>query len=79
MIDSDGSSIFGKTTIMNEMNLKGLYDGNFYHVCTNGLEQVTLLKDEEDFKTAWEVVAFILMSNHMHQILACKDLCSLCI
>lgn len=68
------------------MNLKGLYDGNFYHVCTDGLEQVTLLKDEEDFKTAWnyialiawhigvEVVAFILMSNHMHQILACKDI-----
>lgn len=52
MIDSDGSSIFGKTTIMNEMNLKGLYDGNFYHVCTDGLEQVTLLKDEEDFHSA---------------------------
>jgi len=71
---------------MNEMNLKGLYDGNFYHVCTDGLEQVTLLKDEEDLKTAWnyialiawhirvEVVAFILMSNHIHQILACKDI-----
>ncbi len=50
MIDSDGSSIFGKTTIMNEMNLKGLYDGNFYHVCTDGLEQVTLLKNKYGLK-----------------------------
>lgn len=59
MIDSDGLSIFGKTTIMNEMNLKGLYDGKFYHVCTDGLEQVTLLKDEEDFKTAWNYSALM--------------------
>ena len=67
------------------MNLKDLYDRKFYHVCTDGLEQVTLLKDEEDFKAAWnyialiawrigvEVVAFTLMSNHIHLILACKD------
>ena len=70
---------------MEDMDLKALYDGNFYHVCTNGLEQVTLLKDEEDFRTAWnylalsawrigvEIVAFTLMSNHVHEILACKD------
>ena len=70
---------------MNEMNLKDLYDRKFYHVCTDGLEQVTLLKDEEGFKAAWnyialiawrigvEVVAFTLMSNHIHLILACKD------
>lgn len=62
-----------------------LYNGNFYHVCTDGLEQVTLLKDEEDFKTAWNylalsawragvsVVAFILMSNHVHELLACRE------
>ena len=78
--------IFGKMLMtMEDMDLKALYDGNFYHVCTNGLEQVTLLKDEEDFRTAWnylalsawrtgvEIVAFILMSNHVHEILACKD------
>lgn len=59
-------------------------NGNFYHVCTDGLEQVTLLKDEDDFKTAWNylalsawrngvsVVAFTLMSNHVHELLACK-------
>lgn len=33
---------------MKEINLKALYKGNFYHVCTDGLEQVTLLKDEEE-------------------------------
>ena len=66
---------------MYEINLKDLYDGNFYHVCTDGLEQVTLLKDDEDFKVAWNylalsawrtevmVVAFILMSNHVHLVL----------
>lgn len=48
---------------MEDMDLRALYDGNFYHVCTNGLEQVTLLKDEEDFRTAW---------NYL-EILACKD------
>lgn len=46
---------------------------------------MTLLKDEEDFRTAWnylalsawrtgvEIVAFTLMSNHVHEILVCKD------
>lgn len=71
--------------IMDELNLNDLYGVNFYHVCTNGLEQVTLLKDDEDFRTAWnylafsawrtgaEVLVFTLMSNHVHEILACKD------
>ena len=70
---------------MNEINLKDLYDGDFYHVCTDGLEQVSLLKDDEDFKVAWnylalsawrtgvQVVAFILMSNHAHGLLACRS------
>ena len=70
---------------MYEINLKDLYDGNFYHVCTDGLEQVTLLKDDEDFKVAWNylalsawrtgvmVVAFILMSNHVHELIACRS------
>ena len=42
---------------MYEINLRDLYDGNFYHVCTDGLEQVTLLKDDEDFKVAWNYLA----------------------
>lgn len=28
---------------MKELRLKDLYDGNFYHVCTEGLEQTTLM------------------------------------
>lgn len=71
---------------MNEINLKEVYDGNFYHVCTDGMEQITLLKDDEDFKVAWnylalsawragvQVVAFILMSNHVHELLACRNM-----
>ena len=38
-------------------DIRDLYDGNFYHVCTNGLEQITLLKDEEDYKAAWNYLA----------------------
>lgn len=70
---------------MRELSLKDLFDGNFYHVSTEGLEQVTLLKDEEDYRIAWnylalvawrtgvDVVAFVLMSNHIHTLLACRD------
>lgn len=73
--------------IMEEEDIRDLYDGNFYHVCTNGLEQITLLKDEEDYKTAWnylalsawktevQTVAFTIMSNHVHMIIACRDAC----
>lgn len=61
------------------------YDCSLYHVCTNGLEQITLLKDEEDYKTAWNYLAlsawrigvqigvFTIMSNHIHEIIACRD------
>lgn len=70
---------------MEEMDLKDLHDKNFYHVCTNGMEVNVLLKDEEDYKTAWnyialsawkteaEVVAFTIMSNHVHEILVCRN------
>lgn len=71
---------------MRELSLKDLFDGNFYHISTEGLEQVTLLKDEEDYRIAWnylalvawrtgiDVVAFVLMSNHIHTLLACRDI-----
>lgn len=71
---------------MRELSLKDLFDGNFYHVSTEGLEQVTLLKDEEDYRIAWnylalvawrtgvDIVAFVLMSNHIHTLLACRDI-----
>lgn len=86
MTNNTASSIFGKKLmIMEDINLRELCDGNFYHVCTNGLEQVTLLRDDEDYRTAWnylalsvwrtgvQVVAFTLMSNHIHEILVCRD------
>ena len=70
---------------MEEADIRDLYDGNFYHVCTNGLEQITLLKDDEDYKAAWNylalsawktgalIIVFIIMSNHIHEILVCRD------
>lgn len=70
---------------MKEVSLNELYTGSFYHVCTEGLELVTLLRDEEDYKVAWnylalsawrsdvEIVAFVLMSNHVHELIACSN------
>lgn len=70
---------------MEELRLKDIFKGNFYHVCTNGLEHVVLLKDEEDYRTAWNylalsswrtdvtTVAFTLMSNHIHTLVGCQD------
>lgn len=70
---------------MEDLLLKDLCNGKLYHVCTDGMEQVTLLKDEEDFMVAWnylalsawktgtEAVAFTIMSNHVHEILLCQD------
>ena len=70
---------------MKELRLMDLYDGDFYHVCTEGLEQVTLLRDEDDYRTAWnylafaawrtgiKVIAFALMSNHIHELIACQN------
>ena len=42
---------------MQELSLRDLYDGDFYHICTEGLEQVTLMKDLEDFRVAWNYLA----------------------
>lgn len=70
---------------MRELTLKELYDGDFYHICTEGLEHKILFKDEEDYRIAWnylalsawreevDVVAFVLMSNHIHTLIACQD------
>lgn len=70
---------------MQDLSLRDLYDGNFYHICTEGLEQVVLMKDLEDFRVAWNylaicawrtgvfVVAFVLMSNHLHILAACRN------
>ena len=71
---------------MEDLTLKDLYASNFYHICTEGLEQVTLFRDEEDYRVGWnylalsawrtgvEVVAFVIMSNHIHEIVACSNI-----
>ena len=70
---------------MKEIALEELCDGNFYHVCTEGLETDIIIKDKEDFEVAknylalsgWnikvEIVVFCLMSNHIHVLLVAKN------
>ena len=70
---------------MREVKLEELYDGIFYHVCTEGLETEVIMRDEEDCTvarnylalSAWKaqvcIVAFCLMSNHIHVLLGSKN------
>ncbi|MBR2065108.1 MAG: transposase [Bacteroidales bacterium] len=70
---------------MKELELKDLYDGSFYHVCTNGLEENVIIKDDEDYrialnylaitslKTGVFLICYCLMSNHFHFLIACPD------
>lgn len=67
------------------MTLGNLIYGNCYHICTNGHDTPILLKDEEDFITAcnfiaivaWklkvDILAYIVMSNHLHTLIASQD------
>ena len=69
---------------MKELMLEDLYDGEFYHVCTEGMESAVIMKDDEDYKvarnylalSAWKtktiIVAFSLMSNHLHVLIGTK-------
>ena len=71
--------------IMKELELKDLYDGSFYHVCTNGLEENVIIKDDEDYrialnylaitslKTGVFLICYCWMSNHFHFLIACPD------
>lgn len=63
---------------MKTIILEELFEGNCYHICTNGEESPIIMRDEEDFRTAlnylaitsWKtktiIVAYCLMSNHIH-------------
>lgn len=74
-----------KNIIMREIKLDELYDGNFYHVCTEGLETDVIIRDEEDFivarnylaLSAWsikvDILVFCLMSNHIHALLGAES------
>ena len=70
---------------MRELRIEDLYDGNFYHICTDGTDCPTIMSDEEDFRTAknylaltsWQlaipIIAYCIMSNHVHVLVASKD------
>jgi len=70
---------------MKNIELKDLFSGNCYHICTNGQETPTIMMDKEDFKTAhnylalagWkigiDILVYSLMSNHVHILAICKD------
>ena len=67
------------------MELKELFDGNCYHICTNGNNTPILLRDKEDYKVVcnylavftWklkiQMLAYIIMSNHLHMIIVCTN------
>lgn len=67
------------------MELSDLIKSNCYHICTNGQETPLLMKDDEDYKVAciylalvaWkldiDVFAYIVMSNHVHFLIACES------
>lgn len=70
---------------MIEVKLEDLYDGNFYHVCTEGLESDVIMRDDEDFilainymaLSAWKtevfILAYCLMSNHVHVLIGARS------
>lgn len=70
---------------MKTIRLEDLFDGNCYHICTNGEESPIIMRDKEDFRTAvnylaiaaWKtrtiIVAFCLMSNHIHTMSICSN------
>ena len=70
---------------MKNIDLKDLFSGNCYHVCTNGQETPTIMMDKEDFKVAQNYLAlagwktgiktlvYAIMSNHVHIMTICKD------
>ena len=70
---------------MREITLEEIYEGNFYHVCTEGLEMEVIMRCDEDFivarnylaLSAWKrnvyILAFCIMSNHVHVLAGAKN------
>ena len=70
---------------MKNIELKDLFSGNCYHVCTNGQETPAIIMDKEDSKVAHNYLAlagwktgivtlvYTIMSNHVHILIVCKD------
>ena len=79
--DAEVFYIWQKRLPMREIKIEDLTDKAIYHICTNGFEQTTIMRDEEDFKTAHNLMAILaykmcisilvycLMSNHVHFII----------
>lgn len=70
---------------MKNIELKDLFGGNCYHICTNGQETPTIIMDREDYmvatnyialaawKTGIDILVYIIMSNHIHILVVCND------
>lgn len=70
---------------MKEIELKEIISGNCYHISTNGHECPTMMRDHHDYITAhnylaisaWktkvEIVAYSIMSNHVHALVICSN------
>ncbi len=70
---------------MRELRIEDLLKDNCYHICTNGEESPILMRAAEDYRialnylaiSAWKhnimVLAYCIMSNHVHILVVCKD------
>ena len=66
---------------MREISISELTNKELYHICTHGFEDINIMRDAEDFKVAHNlmaivgykmgifVLAYCLMSNHVHFII----------
>ena len=71
--------------MMKDLKLEDILPDNCYHVCTNGQDSPIIMRDAEDFrivqnylaiaawKTGAQILAYVIMSNHIHAALTCKD------
>ena len=69
---------------MGEIELRDLYDGHIYHVCTNGTDCPVLMRCLEDYhvainysavsawRTSVQIAAYSIMSNHFHFLILCE-------
>ena len=85
MIDPD--ELFQNFHILAEKNmeLKDLFEGNIYHICTDGNSCPVLMREDSDFiiavnylaicawRTSVQVVAYCIMANHFHFLILSEN------
>ena len=85
MIDPD--ELFQNFHILAEKNmeLKDLFEGNIYHICTDGNSCPVLMREDSDFiiavnylaicawRTSVQVVAYCIMANHFHFLISSEN------